>query len=68
MNDSLFIGQRFGAFVADPDDVENVVIIGLTNTHALLDSGGDMSGWRTREYVVSAIALASEPQPPHMPR
>lgn len=61
MTAALYVGQTFGVFVADPDDIENVVIVELTHTHALLDCGGDMAGWRTREYVLSAIAQANEP-------
>lgn len=44
----------------DIDDCEPVTIKKVTHTHVLLDSCGDLNGWKPRELVEGAIAEANE--------
>lgn len=52
-------GATFAIFQWDAEDCEPVTIVEVTSTHVLLESRGDLNGWKPRQLVEGAIAEAN---------
>lgn len=64
----LRVGQQFAVSGIDPEDQEIVTVRKLTESHVLLESMGEMQGWKPRELVLGAIAEATAPRFPRTPQ